>query len=175
MRKNRRLLVFTGDGKGKTTAALGMVLRAAGHSQAVKMIQFIKADAKTGELAACQNLPGVELVQMGRGFIPPPTSLKHVVHREAAERALAAAAEAVASDKYDLVVLDEICVAIAHGLIAEDKVLEIVQSAPEKLCLVLTGRGASQRLIEEADTVTEMKCVKHALNAGVWAQTGVEF
>lgn len=174
MRKNRRLLVFTGDGKGKTTAALGMVLRAAGHGQAVKMIQFIKADSKTGELAASQRLPGVEIVQMGRGFIPPPTSSKHAVHREAAECALAAAIEAVSSDKYDLIVLDEICVALAHGLIAEDKVLEMIQSAPEKLCLVLTGRGASQRLIEEADTVTEMKCVKHALNAGVWAQTGVE-
>lgn len=175
MRKNRRLLVFTGDGKGKTTAALGMVLRAAGHGQAVKMIQFIKADTKTGELAACHRLPGVEIVQMGRGFIPPPASSKFPVHRDAAVHALEAAVEAVASDKYDLIVLDEICVAMTHGLIDEDKVLEMIQKAPEKLCIVLTGRGASQRLIEEADTVTKMECVKHALTAGVWAQTGVEF
>jgi cob(I)alamin adenosyltransferase len=174
MRKNRRLLIFTGDGKGKTTAALGMVLRAAGHGQAVKMIQFIKADSKTGELAACQRLPGVEIVQMGRGFIPPPTSAKFAVHRDAAVKALEAAAEAVASDKYDLIVLDEICVAIAKNLIAEEKVLEMIERAPEKLCLVLTGRDASQRLIEQADTVSEVKCIKHALNAGVWAQTGVE-
>ena len=68
----------------------------------------------------------------------------------------------------------EICVAIAQGLIAEEKVFEIIQNAPAKLCLVLTGRGASQRLMDEADTVTEMKCIKHALQAGVWAQTGVE-
>ena len=73
-----------------------------------------------------------------------------------------------------MIVLDEICVAISKELIAEAKVLEMIQSAPRKLCLVLTGRGASPRLIEEADTVTEMKCVKHALQTGVWAQTGVE-
>lgn len=174
MRYNRRLLIFTGDGKGKTTAALGMVLRAAGHGQRVRVIQFIKADSQTGELAACQRLPGVEIVQMGCGFIPKKDSPKFAVHREAAERALAAATEAVASDQYDLIVLDEICVAIAQGLIAEEKVFEIIQNAPAKLCLVLTGRGASQRLMDEADTVTEMKCIKHALQAGVWAQTGVE-
>ena len=175
MRSNRRLLIFTGDGKGKTTAALGMLLRAAGHGQRAIVIQFIKADTKTGELAACQHLPGVNILQMGRGFIPPKDSPKFAVHRDAAGQALEAAVEAVTSDQFDLIVLDEICVAIAHGLIAEDKVLEMIQSAPQKLCLVLTGRGASQRLIEEADTVTEMKCLKHALNAGVCAQTGVEF
>ena len=174
MRNNRRLLIFTGDGKGKTTAALGMVLRAAGHGQRARVIQFIKADSKTGELASCQHLPGVEIVQMGRGFIPKQDSPKFAVHRDAAAQALAAAAEAIASDSYDLIVLDEICVAIASGLVAEDKVLEMIQNAPSKLCLVLTGRGASQRLIDEADTVTEMKCVKHALQTGVWAQTGVE-
>jgi cob(I)alamin adenosyltransferase len=174
MRHNRRLLVFTGDGKGKTTAALGMVLRAAGHAQRARIIQFIKADSKTGELAAIQRLPGIEIVQMGRGFIPKKDSPKFVVHREAAEKALAAAVEAVVSDQYDLIVLDEICVAMDHGLISEDKVFEMIQNAPDKLCLVLTGRGASQRLMDEADTVTEMKCIKHALQTGVWAQTGVE-
>ena len=174
MRQNRRLLMFTGDGKGKTTAAIGMVLSAAGHGQRVRVIQFIKADSQTGELAACQRLPGVEFQQMGRGFIPKKDSPKFVVHCEAAEQALAVAAEAVASDQYDLIVLDEICVAIAHGLITEDKVFEIIEHAPTKLCLVLTGRGATQRLINEADTVTEMKCIKHALQTGTWAQTGVE-
>ncbi len=175
MKSTPRILIFTGDGKGKTTAALGMVLRAAGHGQSVIVIQFIKADSKTGELAACQHLPGVKIVQMGRGFIPPKESPKFAVHRDAAIQALDAAVEAVASDQFDLIVLDEICVAIAHGLIVEAKVLEMIQRAPQKLCLVLTGRGASQRLIEEADTVAEMKCVKHALQGGVWAQTGVEF
>lgn len=175
MRNNRRLLIFTGDGKGKTTAALGMLLRAAGHGQRAIVIQFIKADSRTGELAACQNLPGIKIVQMGRGFIPPKDSPKFAVHRDAAGQALDAAVEAVVSDQFDLIVLDEICVAIAHGLIPEDKVLDLIQRAPQKLCLVLTGRGASQRLIEEADTVTEMKCVKHALQGGVWAQTGVEY
>ncbi|MBI5821206.1 MAG: cob(I)yrinic acid a,c-diamide adenosyltransferase [Verrucomicrobia bacterium] len=175
MRHNRRLLIFTGDGKGKTTAALGMVLRAAGHGQRVMVIQFVKADSKTGELAACQRLPGVEIAQLGCGFIPPRKNPKFAEHHNAALHALDAAVEAVTSDQYDLIVLDEICVAVAHELIPEDKVLDLIHRAPKKLCLVLTGRGASQRLIHEADTVTEMKCVKHAMQASVPAQTGVEF
>jgi cob(I)alamin adenosyltransferase len=168
-----RTLIFTGDGKGKTTAALGMVLRAAGHGQRVLVIQFIKANAKTGELASCQRLPGVEIVQMGRGFVPRMTDPRFDAHRQAALEAMERASKAVAAGGYDLIVLDEICTAVAKNLVAEERVLELLRNASG--CIVLTGRGATTALIEMADTVTEMRCVKHGLTGGIQAQTGVEF
>ncbi|MBM3891197.1 MAG: cob(I)yrinic acid a,c-diamide adenosyltransferase [Verrucomicrobia bacterium] len=170
-----RTLLFTGDGKGKTTAALGMALRAAGHDQRVLVVQFVKADATTGELAACKNLPGVRIVQMGRGFVPRGNSPAFAAHREAAAQALEFAAQAVASADWDLIVLDEICLAIALKLITEESVLELLDRRTRPVCVVLTGRGATARLIERADTVTEMKCVKHGLKQGIKAQPGVEF
>ncbi|MBM3887661.1 MAG: cob(I)yrinic acid a,c-diamide adenosyltransferase [Verrucomicrobia bacterium] len=170
-----RTLLFTGEGKGKTTAALGMVLRAAGHGQRVLVVQFIKADATTGELAACKNLPGVRIVQMGRGFVPRENSPAFAAHREAAAQALEFAAQAVASADWDLIVLDEICAAVAKKLISEDSVLQLLDRRTRPVCLVLTGRDATERLIAAADTVTEMKCVKHGLKQGIKAQKGVEF
>ena len=170
-----RTLIFTGEGKGKTTAAFGMVLRAAGHGQRVLVVQFLKSDASTGELAACALLPQVEVVQMGRGFVPQPSHPAFEAHRAMALEALEFAATAVASEKYDLITLDEICGAVGRGLIEEEAVIALL-SAPERTaCLVLTGRHASAELMEHADTVTEMRCIRHGYMRGIAAQKGVEF
>ncbi|MEW6356013.1 MAG: cob(I)yrinic acid a,c-diamide adenosyltransferase [Planctomycetota bacterium] len=175
MKDPGRILLFTGDGKGKTTAALGMALRAVGHGMPTFILQFMKADPSTGEIAALKRLPNVEIVQAGLGFAPPPGSPKFPEHAQAARNALAKASEALASDKYAMVILDEICNAVARGLLDEDRVVQMVEKKPEGMILVLTGRGATDRLIALADTVTEMRAIKHGLAEGRKAQEGVEF
>ena len=167
---NTRTLIFTGEGKGKTTAAFGMVLRAAGHQQSVLVVQFLKSNAATGELLACAHLP-----QVGCGFVPAPEHPAFAAHQSKASEALAFARQAVLSGKHDLIVLDEICGAIARELIDEEAVVELLSMPERKACLVLTGRHASKRLIEHADTVTEMKCLRHGYTQGIAAQEGVEF
>lgn len=170
-----RVLIFSGDGKGKTTAALGMVLRAAGHGLPTLVVSFIKAD-DTGELAAVRHLPGVAMRQVGLGFVPRrDDSPKMAEHRAAAVAGLDAAAADIASGRFRLVVLDEVCTAVARGLFDEEAVLAALHSAPADTVLVLTGRGATAGLIAFADTVTEMRCVKHGYETGFPAQLGVEF
>jgi cob(I)alamin adenosyltransferase len=170
-----RILIFTGEGKGKTTAALGTVLRAAGHGWKSLVVQFIKADEKTGELNSCGFLPGVDIVQMGRGFVPKENHPAFAEHCRAAQEGLAYAVQALVSGRYDLIVLDEICGAIAKKLINEESVLEILTQSTKTSCIILTGRGASSRLMERADTVTEMGCLRHGMNQGIGAQQGVEY
>jgi len=170
-----RILVFTGDGKGKTTAALGSVLRAVGHGQKCLVVQFIKERTDTGEYAACCHLPGVEIVTRGRGFSSKADSPHFSGHREAAESALEFAEQALDSGKYDLLVLDEICGAVSAGLVEENRILELLNKPSSCSCIILTGRGATPALTARADTVTEMTCVRHALRAGVPAQPGVEY
>jgi cob(I)alamin adenosyltransferase len=170
-----RALIFTGEGKGKTTAALGTVLRAAGHGWKSLIVQFVKADDKTGELNACRFLPGVEIVQMGRGFIPKEDHPDFPAHCRAAEEALAYAAQSLSSGHYDLMVLDELCGAIAKRLVEENRVLEILERNTKTSCVILTGRSASARLMEWADTVTEMRCLRHGVDQGIGAQLGVEY
>jgi cob(I)alamin adenosyltransferase len=169
-----RILVFTGDGKGKTTAALGMALRAAGHGLHVCVIQFIKNDATTGELAAAAKVPGIQIIQTGLGFLPKPGSPEFARHKAAAEDGLRKAGRIIASGVCSLVVLDEACLAVARGLLDEKDVMAVVRQARPDDCVVLTGRGATPGLIELADTVTEMRCVKHGLASGRAAQKGVE-
>jgi cob(I)alamin adenosyltransferase len=175
MKPTSRILLFTGDGKGKTTAAIGMAVRAAGHGMPVLVVQFIKADDSTGELAALRKLGGVDVRQVGRGFVPKPESPDFAEHREAAVRGLDEARKAIVSGQYRVVVLDEICTAVAKGLAPEVAVTEAVRAAPEGSVIVLTGRGASAGLIELADTVTEMRCLKHGHQKGLKALQGVEF
>lgn len=170
-----RILLFTGDGKGKTTAALGMALRACGHNMPVSMIQFIKGDSSTGELAAAAALGDFEIVQSGRGFLPAPGKPAFADHRAAAEAGLELAAERIASGRFGLVILDEVCGAVARGLLAEGRVIEAVKRAPAQTCVVLTGRDATPGLIALADTVTEMRPLKHGMQAGRTAQKGVEW
>jgi cob(I)alamin adenosyltransferase len=176
----RRIILFTGEGKGKTTAALGMVLRAAGHGRTALVVQFLKRgprarDPRTGEVAALALLPGVEIVQTGRGFVPRRDDPRWAEHRQAAQEGLSLAQEAVGSGRYDLVVLDEICGAVTAGLLEEEQVIALVEQGDPRVILVLTGRGAGERLIALADTVTEMRCLKHGYQAGIPAQPGVEF
>jgi cob(I)alamin adenosyltransferase len=169
-----RVLLFTGDGKGKTTAALGLALRAAGHGLRVQILQFIKNDPATGEIPALQRFPNVKLSQCGRGFVPPPGHPAFPEHCRAAETGLATAEQALTADSCDVLVLDEILGAVARKLLPEARVAELVRRAPANLVIVLTGRGATPGLIALADTVTEMRAVKHAYTQGRPAQKGVE-
>ena len=173
--RRNRILIFTGDGKGKTTAALGMALRASGHGMRTLMLQFMKANETVGELRALKNLPGVEIIQMGRGFVPSAANPAFPEHRQAAYHGLEMASEALRSRKYDLIILDEICTAMDKGLITEDQIMKLIEESGEASCLVLTGRGATNRLIAKADTVTEMRSLKHGLSEGIAAQKGVEY
>ena len=178
-RRRGLLLVFTGNGKGKSTAAFGLALRAAGNRMPVKVIQFIKGAWKTGEREAIgRGLPEIEVEVGGRGFtidrlrdpkIPIPE------HHLAARAAFEMAREAVASGRYRMVVLDEILGSIKAGLVSEDEVLDLARSRPADLHLVLTGRGATPGIVDVADLVTEMREVKHHHKDGVPAQRGIEF
>ena len=175
MKDRKRIILFTGDGKGKTTAALGMVLRASGHGMKSLVIQFVKSDPDTGELAACRNIAGVEIVQTGRGFVPERTDPLFQEHRKAAEEGLDRAERAILSGDYDLVILDEICIAVWKGLLDEKKIIEVVLRAGPGTCVVMTGRNATAGLISLADTVTEMRMIKHGFAEGWEAQKGVEY
>ncbi|MBU4372437.1 MAG: cob(I)yrinic acid a,c-diamide adenosyltransferase [Proteobacteria bacterium] len=170
-----RILIFTGDGKGKTTAALGMVLRAHGHAIPVSAIQFVKSDTETGEFAALKAMAGVEIYVTGLGFVPRPTDPRFADHRRAAEEGLRIAGEAASSGRYGMVVLDEICTAVTLNLLAEDAVLALLREAAPDCTVVLTGRGATEGLIQAADTVSEVRCIKHGFDSGRKAQKGVEF
>jgi cob(I)alamin adenosyltransferase len=169
-----RILLITGDGKGKTTAALGLALRSAGHAMRVMFVQFVKQDETTGECAALRSVDNVEIVTTGRGFLPPADSEEFSKHREAAQAGLNRARQAVASGDYATIVLDEICIAISRGLIDEQDVLELCEGLSDGMCLVMTGRYATSGLVAAADTVSEVQCIKHALQTGRPAQKGVE-
>jgi cob(I)alamin adenosyltransferase len=175
MSPSRRILLFTGDGKGKTTAALGMALRAAGHGMRVLVIQFIKNESHTGERMAISHLPQVDFLQVGRGFVPAESDEAFVVHREAARRGLTIVEERLKQDSYALIVLDEICTACALNLIKTEDVLRLIGNSPPEVIWVLTGRSAPEALIEAADTVTVMACRKHGLLKGFPAQKGLEY
>ncbi len=169
------VMVFTGNGKGKTTAALGLALRALGQGMRVLMLQFVKGDTGPGELKAAAGIQGFEIRPMGLGFVHLGDEESLAKHREAAARALAEAWTAVRSGEYEMIILDEILYAVKLGLISEADVLGLVEGKAPGLHLVLTGRDASPRLVDEADLVTEMLEVKHHYRNGVKAQKGIEF
>jgi cob(I)alamin adenosyltransferase len=174
MSQKPRILIFTGDGKGKTTAALGMAFRASGHGLRTCIIQFIKNDATVGEIAAAAASTMIEIHPTGLGFVPSADGPQFAQHRAAAQAGFCKAAEVIAGGCFSLVILDEICGAVAHGLVEERQVTELLAQTPPETTLVLTGRGASPALMALADTVTEMLCLNHAMQAGVTAQMGVE-
>lgn len=166
--------VITGDGKGKTTAALGLSLRVIGHGGRVFFAQFMKGRAYGEVKAARDCLPTLEIAQYGRDeFVrkgnPDPEDVK------LAQKGLEAVRMAMDSLKYDLVVLDEINVAIDFGLVSLSAVLELVRSRPAGLDLVLTGRNAPPELIEAADTVSEVKEIKHHFRQGLKGRAGMEY
>ncbi|NLI12525.1 cob(I)yrinic acid a,c-diamide adenosyltransferase [Pelotomaculum propionicicum] len=175
-KRNGLILVNTGNGKGKTTAALGMAFRAWGQGMKVLVLQFIKGGWKYGELKAAEKLgPNFEMRQMGEGFIKGPGDQSLEEHRQAAQEALEAASVEISSGKYDLIILDEILYAVNYGLVSLDDVLGLMKKKPESLHLVLTGRNAPPEVIERADLVTEMKEIKHHYTKGIPAQKGIEF
>jgi len=166
--------VYTGNGKGKTTAAFGLALRAIGRGLKVYIIQFIKGGFDYGELYIVDKLPNLTLKAFGRGkFVTEKPPGKADV--ELAEEAFALAEEVVKSGEYDIVILDEINVALNLKLIQIEKVLELIKNKPKHVELVLTGRYAPSQIIEVADLVTEMKEVKHPFNKGYQARKGIEY
>jgi len=167
------VMVFTGDGKGKTTAALGQALRAVGHGYKVYMIQFMKG-RQYGELKAAQSLPGFTLLQSGRDEFVNPRHPEQV-DIDLARKALALAYEAASGGEYDLVILDEVNVALDFNLVPLDDVLDLLKKKAPKVNLILTGRNAPAEIIEKADLVSEVKKIKHHYQAGVAASKGVEF
>ena len=166
--------VYTGNGKGKSSAAFGLALRAIGRGLKVYIIQFIKGGFDYGELYIVDKLPNLKLKAFGRGkFVTEKPPGK--VDVELAEEALALAEEVVKSGEYDIVILDEINVALNLKLIKIEKVLELIKNKPKHVELILTGRYAPNEIIEAADLVTEMKEVKHPFNKGYQARKGIEY
>ncbi len=168
------LLVFTGNGKGKTTAAVGLSVRAAGHRFRVCFIQFIKGGWKTGEmvgLSRCSDL--IEFRAMGRGFTFKSDDIEK--DKEMARNAWDAAKEAIRSGEYRMVVLDELTYPINYGMIDLDDLLETLRNRNSELHVVITGRNCPGEILEIADLVTEMKDIKHPYRHGIKAQKGIEF
>jgi len=170
------LIVYTGPGKGKTTCALGTAFRAVGQGLRVLMVQFIKGSWHYGELDAAKAFGDRFIMkQMGRGFVkvgaekPDPEDVRMV------EEAWAEGVQAIQSGEWDLVILDEINYAISYGMLDPAKVAEALKQKPEMVHVILTGRNAHPTIVELADTVTEMRQVKHAYEKGVLAQRGIEY
>ncbi len=171
------IIVNTGNGKGKTTAALGTALRACGYGQKVLMIQFVKGPWKSGEqLAAARLAPEFELVKTGKGFFKIMNDrLPEEDHKEAARLGLELAKEKIQSGAYDLIILDEINNAIADGLLPVESLLSLLDARPETLHIIITGRNAHPKVIERAHLVTEMTEIKHPYAQGILAQKGIDF
>jgi len=165
--------VYTGNGKGKTTAALGLALRAVGRGLRVCVFQFIKGGGPYGEHLIAEKLaPLLTIIQSGR---PGWVNTRDISEdRRVAQEALQQARDLLTSDDYDLVVLDEINGAVGFGLLDVEQVLDVIALKPERVELVLTGRNAHERVIAAADLVTEMREIKHYYAAGVPARTGIE-
>ncbi|MDP2521297.1 cob(I)yrinic acid a,c-diamide adenosyltransferase [Neptunomonas phycophila] len=165
-------LVLTGNGKGKSSSGFGMVARALGHGMQVGVVQFIKGSYSTGEEAFFRRFDEVEYYVMGEGFTWETQDKTRDI--EAASAAWAQAKTLLENDAISLVVLDELNIALKYKYVALDDVITAVQSRPRYQHVVITGRGAPQALIDVADTVTEMQVIKHAYQAGIKAQKGVE-
>ena len=166
------LVVNTGNGKGKSSSAFGMMARALGHGMRVAVVQFIKGSFATGEEAFFRRFPEVEYHVMGEGFTWDTQDRERDI--QAAEAAWGKARAFLADPDFDLVVLDELNIALKLGYLPLDEVLSALLGRPPRQHAVVTGRGAPPELVEIADTVTEMRPVKHAFDAGVRAQKGIE-
>jgi cob(I)alamin adenosyltransferase len=180
------ILINTGPGKGKTTAALGTALRAAGNGMSVLFLQFLKGSWHYGELDAARvlndaagalNTPAAPFVirQLGRGFVKVGGAETDPEDIRLVEAAWDTSAAAILSGDWDLVVLDEINYAISYGMLPPERVADVLRRKPEMTHVILTGRNAHPLLVELADTVTEMREVKHAYQRNILAQRGIEF
>jgi len=165
--------VYYGSGKGKTTCAIGQAFRAIGHGFKVYMIQFMKGDVKYGEIEHAKKIDLLTIKQFGR---PDLIAEPERVDIEEAEKGIEHAKEIIMSDKYDIVILDEVGVAIDMGLIPVEPVLEMIKNKPEHVELIITGRKVHPKIKEVADLVTQMKQVKHYFaTQGIGARFGIEF
>lgn len=177
-REPGRILVNTGEGKGKTTAAMGLALRALGDGMKVAMIQFIKGHWKPGEVRAAERLPGFTLIPLGAGFT---WTKSPDAHMEALRRAWAKTQEVIRRGEHDVVILDEINYVLGSGklpvteVFTVEDVIRLLNERPPAMHVVLTGRYAPPELVDLADTVTEMRLIKHAFQLGRRATKGIEF
>ncbi len=175
--KNGLVIVHTGNGKGKTTAALGLAMRAWGDGLRVLILQFIKGAWKYGEIETIKKLGEIdgriELHRLGKGFQRDEDDKRE--HIAAAQEALKDAEEAFASGKYDLIILDEINYAVKFDLLSVADIKQLLAKRPAELHVVLTGREAKKEIIDMADLVTEMTLIKHPYQKGIKAQKGIEF
>ena len=169
------ILLYTGNGKGKTTAALGQALRAAGHGFNITIIQFIKNQQHTGEIKAAKEILAdhLEIHPMGTGFTWDAKDPEEV--RQAAVKGWELARQKIAGGRYKMVILDELTYTLNYGLVDEDEVLDFLKEKPAGVHIVITGRDASDRLIDIADLVTEMQEIKHPYQNGGKAVKGIEF
>jgi cob(I)alamin adenosyltransferase len=168
-----RIIINTGDGKGKTTAAFGTALRASGHGQKVAIVQFIKGAWNYGEVTALKSVTNIEIRRIGSGFTWQAEDPE--VPRALAREAWELSRELAASDRFDLLILDELNYAVTEGYMGVDEVLDLLESKPTRLSVIITGRDAPVELMAVADTVTEMRSVKHAFEAGTPARKGIEY
>ncbi|MGH9587723.1 MAG: cob(I)yrinic acid a,c-diamide adenosyltransferase [Acidobacteriaceae bacterium] len=178
MSESRRglILINTGPGKGKTTAAMGTALRAVGNGMRVLMLQFLKGSWHYGELDAVQTFNGnFVMKQMGRGFVKVGGAETDPEDVRLVEAAWEEARAAILSGEWDMVILDEINYAIGYKMLDPNVVVETLKARPDMVHVILTGRNAHPSLIEIADTVTEMREIKHAYQKGILAQLGIEY
>ncbi len=165
--------IYTGNGKGKTTAAFGLAMRAAGRGLGVLIVQFLKPSDGYGEQVACNRMGNITLVSMGLDhFVSKKPSDADI---EAAHKALRRSEELICSGRYDVAVLDESINAVRLGLITSQELIESLERRPDHVEIVLTGRGMTPDLEEYADLVTEMRLVKHPFDKGIGARKGIEY
>ena len=171
------VIVYTGNGKGKSTAALGMALRAIGYDHKVCMLQFIKGSWHYGEIDSSKKLePNFELIPVGKGFVGIlDDNSPREEHEKYAAEAVKICREKIFSGKYDIVILDEVNYAINLDLIDVQEIIKIIKEKPSELDLVLTGRNVKDEIVELADLVTEMKEIKHPFKSGIKAKKGIDF
>jgi cob(I)alamin adenosyltransferase len=166
--------IYTGNGKGKTTAALGLALRAVGHGLKVIMIQFMKGKISYGELKAAQSLPGFTIEQFGRpDFVNPEHPDKEDIRL--ARKGLQRAQEVIASTAYDIIILDEIIVAVSFGLISVDEVIDLIKRTSADTELILTGRYMPPELEQHADLISEIRETKHYFQRGIKSRRGIDY
>ena len=166
--------IFTGDGKGKTSAALGNAIRALGHGLRVYIIFFMKGEFPYGERQILSKLPNVTVASYGDENFVDPQNIKLEQIAEAGQ-ALSAAREAMLSGNYDVIIMDEVNVAAAFNLVSVDDVIRLIKDKPRNVELILTGRKADPRIIQLADLVTEMVKIKHPFDKGIPARKGIEY
>jgi cob(I)alamin adenosyltransferase len=173
MARSGRVIVHTGDGKGKTTAAFGAAMRASGHGLRVAVVQFIKGVWDYGEVRAAERCLTIEVTRIGSGFTwmaadpAEPSRLAREAWETARERAF--------SDRYDLLILDELNCAVAEGYVGVDEVLDLLAAKPARLSVIITGRDAKPEIIDAADTATDMRSLKHGFAQGMPARKGIEY